>query len=217
MRKFLYVAAVAASALILGSPAAEAAPAVHVLTAGKLAGSAVKPGAVLTASLAPGTTAIFKLFARNVTCASSALTATVSANPNAPGTAKASLTAQTFATCATTISGVTVIRVSAANLPYPVAISDAKGHPVTITGRSQSRPLVVTFRLMAGTTRFSCSYTVASLSGHFANATSSVSFSRRELRKSAGGRRCLPEVYFSAVYGQVADSSLTGSPPMFVN
>ncbi len=99
----------------------------------------------------------------------------------------------------------------------PVKISDAKGHPVTITGRSESKPLLVTFKLTTGSTAFSCAYSAASLNGHFSNATNSVSVSRRELRKSAGGRRCLPEVYFSAVYGPAVDSSLKGSPRVFVN
>src|SRR5215470_15668013 len=56
VRKYFYVGAVMATALIavLPATAAEAAP-VHVLTIGKVGGRAVAPGAILKAGLAPRT------------------------------------------------------------------------------------------------------------------------------------------------------------------
>ena len=217
MRKYLYPAAVAAFALAVASPAAEAAPAVHVLTIGKLGGTAVRPGAVLKASLPTGSTAVFRLAAKKVTCKQAAFTATVSSNPNAPGTARASLTAQTFAKCATNVSGVTVTGITVANLPYTVTVSDSKGDPVTVSGRTKPKPILVTAKLKAGKTAFTCNYSATSITGHFSNATNAVSFSKQKLTKSAGGKLCLPAVYFTATFGPVVDSSVKGSPKVFVN
>ncbi len=217
MRKYVYLAMIAASAMAVGAPAAEAAPAVHVLTTGKAGGTAVKPGAVLKAGLATGSTATFSLAAKKVTCKTAAFSATATSNPNAPGTARESLTAQTFARCTANIPRVTVTSVTVANLPYVVTVSDAKGDPVTVSGRTKTKPLTVTAKLKAGTVALTCTYAAASITGHFSNATNAVSFSKQKLTKSAGGKACLPAVYFTATFGPVRDTSVTGSPKVFVN
>ena len=214
MRKYLYLAMIAASALAFASPAAEAAPAVHVLTVGKVGGAAVRPGAVLKAGLATGTKATFKLSGKGVTCQRAAASATVSANPNAPGTARASLTALTFSKCSA--PGFTQTSLTVSNLSYTVTVSDSKGDPVTVSGRTRTRPLRVTAKLKSSTTSLTCTYTAASITGHFSNATSSVAFTGQKLTKSAG-KGCLGKVYFSATFGPVADSSVKGSPKIFVN
>jgi hypothetical protein len=214
MRQYLCLAMIAASAVVLAAPAAQAAPAVHVLTVGKAGGTAVRPGAVLKARLAAGTKATFKLSGKGVTCTRAASSATVSANPNAPGTARASLTALTFARCSA--PGFTQTSLTVKNLPYPVTVSDSKGDPVTVSGRARTRPLSVTAKLKSATTSLTCTYTAASITGHFSDATSSVTFTGQKLTKSAG-KGCLAKVYFTATFGPVVDSSVKGSPKVFVN
>jgi len=218
MRKYLYLAMVAASALVLASPAAEAgAAAVHVLTVAKAGGTAVKPGAVLKAGLVKGTAAVFTLSSEKLTCKTAAFTAKVTSNPAAPGKARESLTAQTFAKCGVNVAHVTVTSVTAGNLPYGVTVSDSKGDPVKVSGRSKSKPLKVTVKIMAGPAVVTCSYGAASVTGHFSNKGNAVSFSRQKFTKSSGGSLCLPAAFFSATFGPVRDVSIKGSPKVFVN
>jgi hypothetical protein len=224
VRKYFYVGSVVAAALIAALPAtaAEAAP-VHVLTIGKVGGRAVAPGAVLKASLVPRTTVVFATNLGKLTCTRSTFTAKVVANPaktRTPATARESITAQTFAGCTIHVTGLTVTikSITVRNLPYNATISDARGFPVRISGRSRAKPLLLTVVVKIGTgTPFSCSVKAASISGTASNRGNVVAFVKQKFVKAAGGAFCPASGTFSARWGPVRDSSVRGNPAVFVN
>ncbi|HEX9066672.1 MAG TPA: hypothetical protein VF843_16300 [Streptosporangiaceae bacterium] len=218
MRKSLSLAAVAAAATsaVLALPATSAFAAGHVLTITKTGGTAVKVGAVLKSGLAKGKTATFSLGTEKLTCKSASFTAKVTANPAKPGTATESLTAQSFAKCTVNVTGVTVKSIKVNNLPYKVSVSDASGHPVAITGSSSSKPVKVTVNVALGTTNVTCSYTATTVKGTSSNTGSTITFSKQKFAKSSGAL-CPAAATFSAVFGPVKDTSVTGSPAVFVN
>jgi hypothetical protein len=224
VRKFFYIGAVVAAALITALPASAAAAApVHVLTTGKVGGPAVAVNAVLKASLAPRTTAVFVTNLGKLTCTKSAFTAKVVANPaktRTPTTARESITAQTFAGCTTHVTGftVTIKSITVANLPYNATISDARGNPVRISGRSKAKPLllVVVIKINTGTP-FTCSVKAASIAGTASNRGNVVAFVNQKFVKAAGGAFCPASGTFSARWGPVRDSSVRGNPAVFVN
>jgi hypothetical protein len=218
VRKYLYAAPLLAAALIAAVPAASAAAApVHVLTTGKAGGPAVKVGAVLKASLAKGSAAVFSNSLGKVTCTSSTITAKVTSNPARPGTAKESLTAQTFGTCKISIPDVFIKSESLLNRPYNVTVSDAKGHRVTISGRTKAKPVLISITVKAGSLTFTCSVKAASISGAASNKGSVVVFVKQRFTKASGGSLCPASGTFSATYGPVTDSSVKGSPHVFLN
>ena len=109
MRKypFMIIPAVAASLVALSAVPASAAT--HdVLTISKVGGTNVKVGAILKANLASGTKVTFVTSSGTLTCTKSSFSSKVTANPPKPGTAKESLTAQSFSSCTSSASGVTV-------------------------------------------------------------------------------------------------------------
>jgi hypothetical protein len=218
VRKYLYLAAAAtASAAVVVLPATSALAAGHVLTISKTGGTAVKTGAVLKAGLAKGKTAVFSLGGEKLTCKSGAFSAKVTANPGKPGKATESLTAQTFSKCKVTgITGVTFKSLKANNLPYKVTVSDAKGNPVTVAGTSKSRPVSFTATVAAGTLTVTCSYKATSVKGHASNTGNTITFSKQKFSGTTGGL-CPASANFSATFGPVTDSSVKGSPKVFVN
>jgi len=219
VRKYFYIGAVMATALIavLPATAAEAAP-VHVLTTGKVGGPAVRPGAVLKAGLARGTSVVFATSLGKLTCTRSTFTAKVVTNPVRPGTAKESITAQTFSACTISIRGVTIKSLTVGNLPYNATISDARGNPVRISGRTRAKPLLITVTVKIGTgAPFSCSVKAASIAGTASNRGNVVAFVKQKFVKAAGGRFCPASGTFSAKWGPVRDSSVRGNPAVFVN
>lgn len=218
MRKYFYVGTLAAAALVVAVPAAAAAAApVHVLTTGKVGGPAVATGAVLKASLKIHTSAVFKTTLGTVTCTTSTFTAKVVSNPVKPGTAKESITAETFSSCKSSIGGVTILSNTVGNLPYNATVSDARGHPVKISERLATKPLLVTVKVKFGTSTFNCSIKAASISGTWSNTGNVVVFVNQKFTKAAGGTLCPSSGTFSATYGPVRDSSVRGNPAVFVN
>ena len=218
MRKSLSLAAVAAaSSALLLVPATSAFAAGHVLTIGKTGGTAVKVGAVLKAGLAKGKTATFSLGSEKLTCKVATFAAKVTTNPAKPGTAKESLTSQTFSKCATNVTGITVKSIKANNLPYKVSVSDASGGPVTITGTSSSEPVKLTVKAAAGTTTVTCAYTAKTVKGNASNTGNTITFSKQKFTKASGSALCPASANFAAVFGPVKDTSVTGSPKVFVN
>lgn len=224
MPKYLYVVAVATSALLIAAPMipAEAATA-HVLTIGKTGGTAVSKGAVLTSGLASKTKATFTIGSRTVKCTSAKVTAKVTSNPAASGKAMAtaSVTAFTLGKCS--VSGVKSITVVAKNLPYKAAVSAAKGNPVTASGTSKLKPIALTATVVVtAKLKFTCTYTAASILGKASNTGNTVSFSKQTFTFSKGSNTKLctsvgKTAKFSATYGPVTDTSVTGSPKVFVN
>ena len=221
MRKYFYVGTVVATALVTMLPATSASAAsIHVLTRGKVGGPAVTPGSILKASLAKRSSVVFKNNLGTLTCTKSTLTAKVTSNPAKPGTAKESITALTFSGCRISIPGVpgvTVKSITVGNLPYAATVSDSKGNPVKISGRTRTKPLLITATVKLGTSTFSCSVKAASISGAASNRGNVIAFVSHRFTKAAGGSFCTSSGTFSVRYGPVTDSSVRGNPAVFVN
>ncbi len=223
MRKYLYLAMAAASVAVLAAPVAAGAADTagsHVLTISKAGSTAVKSGAVLKASLAKGTSAIFSLKTEKLTCKSASFTEKVGNNPAKPGKASASFTALTIGKCSIKVSGVsgiTVKSVKANNLPYNVTISDAKGDPVTVAGTAKSKPIKTTVDVLFVGQTISCSYTSTGLVGAASNKANTVAMSKQKFTVTKGNTSCPSTAFFTATFGPLTDSSVKGNPKVFVN
>ncbi len=224
MTKYVYMVAAAAAALLIAAPMVPAeAAAAHVLTIGHKGGTAVSRGAVLKSGLAKTTKATFTIGKMTVKCTSATLTAKVTSNPAASGTAvaRASVTASTLGKCS--VPGVKSIAVAAHNLPYNATVSAAKGNPVKVSGTSKSKPLSLTATIVViGIPKFTCTYTAVSISGKASNTGNVISFSKQKYTFSKGSNKTLctsvgKTASFSATYGPVTDTSVKGSPKVFVN
>ncbi len=221
MRKYLYLAMAAASAAALAAPVvASAAPtaAPHVLTVGKAGGAAVKVGAKLSASLVKGTKATFSLGSMKLTCSTSTFTALVTKNPTKPGKALESLTAETVGGCKTNVHGITIKKTFASNLPYNTSVSDAKGDPVVVTGRSAKKPIELTAVASFAGHSFTCPYTAKSVVGAASNKGNTITIVNQKFTVVKGSNGLCPaSANFAAVYGPVKDTSVKGASGVFVN
>ena len=221
MRTYLYLAGAAVTALVMVMTAAPASAAVDVLTISRVGGSNVHVGDILKASLVTNTSAGFFQSATSTTgikCAKSTFSAKVTANPGKPGTAKESVTSQTFSSCTSNVSGVTSVQsVKVGNLPYNSTISDSTGFPVKVKETSSTKPLKTTIVLSTILGTVTCVYTAASISGASSNTGNTVSFTNQKFTKSSGPASCFSSGFFTAKYGPVKDTSRTNSPAVFVN
>lgn len=221
MHRYVYMVAVLATAMIAVLPTTSASAAsVHVLTTKKVGGPAVAARAVLKAGLAPRTSAVFKNSLGKVTCTRSTITEKVITNPAKtarPATARESMTAVTFSSCKINVSGITIKSLTVANLPYNVTVSDAKGNPVKISGRSKAKPLLLTATVKFGTSTISCSVKAASIAGTASNKGNVIAIVTRNFKKASGGSFCPTSGTLAATYGPVRDTSVKGSPAVFVN
>ncbi|GAA2796460.1 Tat pathway signal sequence domain protein [Kitasatospora sp. CM 4170] len=222
-RHLALTAAVAALALgaVPASATAGPAAATPVLTTGSAGGAAVAAGDSLAAPLAAGTRATFYSTATSttgVTCAVSQLSAKAVSNPAAPGVATESLTGLTFGTCTSNVTGVTSVRsLTVGNLPYGLAVDDAPGLPVTLTGGAAG-PIQATAVLNSWFGTITCTYQLSgAFTGNADNAAHSLAFRNEHFAKSGGSVLCPGDGYFSATYGPVTDTSQPGSPAVFVN
>ncbi|MER5352871.1 Tat pathway signal sequence domain protein [Kitasatospora sp. NPDC002551] len=227
IRRTLGTAALAAAAVLAAgtvAPAQAAAPAanaVAVLTHTSLAGPNVSVGDVLVANLVAGTTANFYSSATGTTgikCATSAFSATVLTNPAAPGVATESLNTQSFGSCTANVIGVTGVQsITVNNLPYTNSVSDAPGNPVSLDPTSAG-PVQTTVVLKTILGTITCVYRAAGgLAGTTNNVGQTIGFNAQALPKFSGPSTCFPVGYFSATYGPVRDSSVAGSPVVYVN
>jgi hypothetical protein len=210
-----------ASAAYAASAHPAASKSKPVLTVGKKGGTAVKKGAKLTASLVKGTKVTVALgTAFKITCKASTIRAKVTANPSAPGKATLSVTGWSLGKCPKSVSGVTLNSLSAINLPSKATVA-AKGDKVTVAGSKKSKPVgfeaVVTF----GGQKLHCIYTAKAVSGKASNAGNKVSFAKQKftLTKSSSSlcSSAATTATFSASYGPVRDTSVHGSPKVFVS
>jgi hypothetical protein len=238
MPRYRPVVLAAACALALAAPAsaAYAATAAHqaaakpVLTVGKKGGPAVKKRAVLEASLAKGASVVFTLKSSlgtfKATCSRSTLKAKVTANPSSRGKATLSLTGETISHCTLKNSdGIILTGVKALNLPSDVTVSSAKGFPVTIAGRSKTKPLGFQATINAsslGVGTLTCVVTAPKVSGHASNKSNEVSATKQKftLDKAKSSSLCADaasSVTFSATYGPIRDTSVKHSPKVFVS
>src|SRR5215469_5794981 len=210
----------AASATVLAAPVvAQAAPAAHphVLTIKKAGGTPVRPGAKLTASLAKGSSAVFTIGTIKLTCKSSSFTAVVVKNPSAPGKATESLTTETMGKCTANIA-VTINSVKALNLPYNSTVSDAKGFPVTVSGRSKSKSIELTATATLSGSKITCTYRASTVKGAASNKGSTITITKQKFTKvNASCPVPSSTAFFSAKYGPVVDTSVKGKPAVFVN
>ncbi|GIM93793.1 Tat pathway signal sequence domain protein [Paractinoplanes toevensis] len=218
----LPIAALAAlSVALVAGPARAADDAVAVLTTGSLAGASVAVGDVLNAAVAAGTTADFTTASGGTTgikCAESAFTATVADNPAAPGVATESATAHTFASCTANILGVTRVNsVTVNNLPFGTTIDSATG-AVTVSGAAGA-PVQTTLVLGTLLGSVTCVFQAegGSISGVSSNTGNSITFTNQPFTKSSGPVTCPSAGYFTATYAPVVDTTVEGSPVVFVN
>ncbi|MFE8018375.1 Tat pathway signal sequence domain protein [Streptomyces antibioticus] len=194
--------AVVGTAVALTLPAiTPAAAAGAVLTT---AGGDVAVGDVLNASLASGTNATLYSSATGtsgVTCASSEFAATVTDNPEAPGTATESLTAHSFGNCSANVVGVLgVTSITVNNLPYTASASSDGTLTVTPASGSTIQTTVV-LRTLLGS--INCVYQAPSLTGTSDNTDSSITFTAQQFTKSSGSSLCFANGYFTAKYAPV--------------
>ncbi|MDV7215966.1 Tat pathway signal sequence domain protein [Streptomyces prunicolor] len=199
-------------------PATAASADSAVLTYDSAAGSAVSVGDVLTASLAGGTKAALATSSggsSGITCTGSTLSATVTANPAAPGTATESATSQTFSGCTSNVFGVTGVQSITVNgLPYSTAASSDGTVTVTPASGSTIQTTVVLSTLLGSVT---CVYRAPSLAAVSSNSTTSLTFTNQAFTKFSGSVLCAGNGYFSATYAPVTDSSVSGAPAVYTN
>ncbi len=211
------IAAAASTALAI-LPATAASADAAVLTYGSAGGNAVSVGDVLTASLASGTNATLATSSNGtsgITCTESTLSATVTANPAAPGTATESATSQTFNGCTSNVFGVfEVQRITVDGLPYNTAASSDGTVTVTAAPGSAIQTTVALSTLLGSIT---CVYQAPSLSAVSSNSDNSLTFTNQKFTKVSGSALCTANGYFTATYAPVVDSSVSGSPAIYTN
>lgn len=216
MRKFLVLAAAAmAAALLVPLQATAATTATHdVLTIRRVGGTNVKVHAILKANLKSGTSATFLTSKKaGVTCKSVTFTDKVITNPRAKGTAREELTSQTFSRCSVhgiqDATGVKHVRLN--GLPYKSTISDSKGDPVRVSGTTAT----IELKSVLGT--LTCQYHATTTKGSASNSSQTISFSSQPFSKKSGPSPCPRSGHFSAKFGPVKDTSVKGSPHVFIN
>jgi hypothetical protein len=221
VRKYLYLGMAAASVAILAAPVAAGASTAtshSVLTIGKVGGTAVKTKAVLKASLAKGTSAVFETSLFSLKCKSVNFSAKVTKNPKAKGTADESLTTQSIGKCTVNFAGLTIKSVKVDNLPYDVTVSDSKGDPVTVTGTKKSKPVETTVNVSYGGSPFSCEYSIKALKGTASNKGNSITFTKQKFGVVKGSNALCPSTSsFTAQFAPITDSSVKKSPAVFLN
>jgi hypothetical protein len=222
MRKFSIAAvAVCSAGLMALAGTAQAAGTTHVLTIGKAKGTAVKPGAILKTGLIKGTDIVFALKGDTLKCKSSNLVAVVGTNPKAKGTAVELLKSQSFGGCTIHVNGVgglTVKSLKALNTPYVVSVSDKKGDPVKVTGRSKKLPLKFAVVVDFLGKPFGCTYIAKLLAGHASNKANGISITNQKFAFSSGDKALCPaSANVTAFFGPVRDFSVKGHPKVFVN
>jgi hypothetical protein len=214
MRRFILTAIGVAAAIVVMTPLAASAATTDVLTVSKVGGTNVAVGATLKASLKSGTDATFFSpgTTTGITCTKSGFTEKVTKNPAKSGTADVSITAQTFSGCTANVTGVDSVKsVKADKLPYKGTVSDAKGFPVTVAAPS------ATVDLNTEVGAISCTYSATKLKGAASNTGQTIAFKNQKLTFKSGSSLCPASGDFSATYGPVKDTSVSGSPHVYVN
>jgi hypothetical protein len=207
MRKLWYLTAAVAAALLtmIAGPAYATSA---VLTSGSLGGPAtsgtihawLKSGTVAT-FYEPGTTT-------GVACTNSHITADITSNTTAPGTATLSNIIITFSGCTENMAGVTGVKsVSITNGPYSGTVSSSGS--VAVNGPIN---LQIVLNTLLGT--IACTSAASGLTGIVSNADNSIAFVNQRFTKVTGPSTCFVSIDFSATYGPVTDGN---AQPVFVN
>jgi hypothetical protein len=220
MRKIVHAAAVLAVltvGVLMASPANAAGA--SVLTTGSVGGTNVAVGDVVSSALKSGTTAKFFTTSTGTTgvvCSVSAFTGSIVTNPAAGGTATETLTAQTFSSCTSNISGVTGVQsITVQNLPYNAAINGT-AKTITLTGASGPIQALVKLSTLLGTVNCTYQANGNTLSGTTSNTDNSLNFANQQFTKSAGSGLCPGSSFFTASYAPAKDTTVSGSPLVFV-
>jgi hypothetical protein len=220
MRKIASAAAIlftVAVGILVAAPAH--ADAAAVLTTGSVGGPNVAVGDVVSSGLKSGTTAKFFTTAGGTTgvqCSVSQFTGTILTNPAAGGVATENLTAQTFSSCTSNIFGVTAVQsITVNNLPYNATLNGTS-KALTLTGASGAIQATVRLSTLFGTV--TCVYAAVgnTLAGTADNADNSLNFSAQQLTKSSGPVVCPGNSFFTANYAPARDTTVAGSPLVFV-
>jgi hypothetical protein len=221
VRKFIIplatIAATAATMLVVASANAVSNP--DVLTYGSAGGTNVAVGNTLSGSLASGQDATWATTSNGsekATCTTSALTEKVTANPTSPGTADTTVQNQTFSNCSNSL-GLTIQSATISSLPYPTTINDSLSNPVGISSLSA----LVVIEVNSGQVRRpqacglvcpqDCHYIGTNLVG--TDAFVNQPFDLAE----GGGVNCPAVLYYSADYGPLQDTSISGDPTVYLN
>jgi hypothetical protein len=235
MRKYLITtaAAVTASLALMVTGSYASAQSVDVLTYGSAGGTNVSVNDVLSSSLQSGTNATFYTATSGTTggtCSSGSISESVTSNPTEGGTADTSVSSQSFSSCADNLSftidsmtmnsgytaelsqyGVSVPAVSATivgSVPIGVEGANKPGTIKKTAGLNEICPGSVDTG--CGLT-VDCYYTGSGLSG------SNVFTNQELVATSESNSDCPSVMYFSATYGTLVDSSVTGDPTVYVN
>jgi hypothetical protein len=138
----------------------------------------------------------------------------------APGTATESLTLQDFSSCTPVgIPAVTSVQsIVVNNLPYATTVTSPPSNAVQVTGTAEA-PIQTTIRLVSGLGTITCVYRADGnvVSGVASNTDQSITFTDQKFNRFSGPSACFPNGYFSAAYGPVTDTSVAGSPLVYVN
>ncbi|MFR0355231.1 Tat pathway signal sequence domain protein [Streptomyces sediminimaris] len=218
MRRYSLSALATALTALAFLPATAASADSAVLTYGSAGGNAVSGGDVLTGSLASGTKATLATSSggtSGITCTGSTLSATVTDNPAAPGTATESATSQTFSGCTSNVFGVTRVQSITVNgLPYTTSAGSDGTVTVSPASGGAIQTTVVLSTLLGSIT---CVYQAPSLSAVSSNSGNSLTFSNQAFTKVSGSALCAANGYFTAAYAPVVDSSVSGAPAVYTN
>lgn len=237
MRRYLIISATAALAALtlIGAASYASASTTDVLTYGSAGGTNVAVGNVLTSSLSSGTDATFYTTPGGTTggsCSAGSLSTSVTSNPAAGGTADSSTSSQTFGTCSDNLS-YTINSIylqsayTAAISQYGVGVSTISAVmtgtiPLGVygpeTGNSGARSEVCpeTSLMKPGIvptcgTSVTCYYTGTNLSG------TNVFTNQELVATDESNSLCPADMYFSATYNPLTDTSVTGDPQVYVN
>jgi predicted Zn-dependent protease len=205
MRKYLTISAIVTAAVAAGVALTMTASAStsDVLTYGSQGGSNVSVGSTLSSNLSSDTQATFYTSSNGsdgAACSSGTMSEDVTANPTAGGNATADVGSQSFGGCSN-------------NLGYTESSAKVDSYSATVNSSgvsvgTVSATLVFTPGLEKSVT---CNYTGTSLSG------SNVFSNQLMVGDGLNYGSCPKDVYFSATYGTVTDTSVEGSPAVYVN
>jgi hypothetical protein len=101
------------------------------------------------------------------------------------------------------------------NLPYTTTVSDATGFPITVTKPGEVLKTSIAINSVLGL--LTCTYKATKLSGKASNTGSLNIFTKQLFTLASGPSACPAQGSFSATFGPLKDTSVTGSPNVFVN
>jgi hypothetical protein len=206
MRKHLIISAATLAAtltLALAGASYAAASTTDTLTYGSQAGTNIPVNSVISDSLQSGTPATFYTSTSGTTggtCSAGSYSATVTSNPAEGTVSDETTTSQSFGDCTD-------------NLSFSINSITIKPYDATMGGNgtqiaSLKSTLVGTNSAGATVT---CHYTGTSVSGSWV-------FTNQELTLGSGSSgACVSTLYFSATYGALIDTSVSGDPIVYVN